>query len=148
MNGHPILRFFVYALFALLVISSVMLAMPGAFSPARDHNKDTAGIALPEGQHRFRLNQTVSVRGISFTLTKVESDDRCPEGTQCMVRGSATLVMHVNTSATEEDIRIDTNMPTLYALFSIRVVSLTPIPTNGDVATEAVIEILDTSTNQ
>jgi hypothetical protein len=146
MNEHPVIRFSVYALFALLVVSSVILAMPGAFAPAKnDHTKDAMGTVLPEGQHRFKLNQTVSIRGISFTLTKVESDSRCPEATQCFAAGEAVLTMHVNTSSTEEDIRINTSTPTLYAPFSVRIVSLTPIPTTGDANTEAVIEIVDTS---
>lgn len=148
MNDHPAARLLVYVLFALLVISSVILAMPGAFSPNKEsHTTDMEGHPLPPNQHRFRLNQTISIRGIPFTFTKVDSDNRCPENEQCVTRGHAVLIMHINTSSTEEDITLDTNMATLYAPFSISVISLTPTPTKGDQNTEAVIEIDDTSSD-
>lgn len=146
MNGHPAARFFVYLLFALIVISSIMLAMPGVFSPAKDsHTTDAMGVPLPVGQHRFHLNQTISIQGIPFTLTRVVSDNRCPTGTQCFTAGHAVIMMHITTSATEEDINVDSNSPTIYAPFSIRLVSLSPTPTTGDASTEAIIEIHDTS---
>lgn len=146
MNGHPAARLIVYILFALLVVSSVILAMPGAFSPKGvGHTTDDMGKPLPEGQHRFHINQTISIRGIPFTFTKVESDNRCPEGDQCVTAGHAVISMHINTSATEEDVSVDSNAPTVFAPFSIRIVSLSPTPTTGDESTEAIIEVLDTS---
>jgi hypothetical protein len=146
MNGHPSARLIVYILFALLVISSVILAMPGAFSPTRsNHMVDTTGNPLPEGQHRLHIGQTVSVQGIPFTFTKVESDNRCPEGDQCLTSGHAVIILHVIASATEEDVRVDSTTSTNYTPFSIRLISLTPTPTTGDASTEAIIEILNTS---
>lgn len=144
MNGHPNARLFIYILFALLVVSSVILAMPGAFSPTKnDHMTDAMGAPLPAGQHRFHIGQTVAVKGIPFTLTKVASDNRCPEGAQCFDRGHAVIVLHVTTSATEEDITLDSDTPTIYTPFTLRLVSLSPVPTTGDNTTEAVIEITD-----
>lgn len=150
MNGHPNARLIIYLLFALLVVSSVILAMPGAFSPSgAGHATDDMGKPLPVGQHRFHINQTISVLGIPFTFTKVASDNRCPTGEQCITPGHAVITMHVNTSATEEDISVDSDTPTVFTPFSIRIVSLSPTPTTGDESTEAIIEILDmTNTNQ
>jgi hypothetical protein len=147
MSGHPNISLFVYAVFAILVIFSVVAAMPEAFSFSKNsHKTSVIGAPLPPGQHRFNMNETISIEGIPFTLTRVASDDRCTTSESCQQKGHAILVFHVNTSATEEDITVDSDTPTVYTPFLIRLVSLSPTPATGEGATEAVIEIINTST--
>ncbi len=145
MHGQHKAQLIAYLLFALLVVSSVILAMPGAFSPTLLRDTGTPVQKLPKGQYRMNLGDTVSVQGIQFTFVHVENDNRCHAGAICDQGGHAIITMHVTTSGLEEDIKVDSEATTYYTPFSIRLIELTPRPAMNETTAQAVMEIINTA---
>lgn len=102
---------------------------------------------LPAGMYRVKLGQSVTVKGIVYTFSKVISDNRCLTETDCVQPSKAEIELMVGGLGAAETFNITTDSPTSYANVNIRIASLKPLPATDTEKTELVLEITEIINN-
>lgn len=146
MHGH--FRVLLYGLLGLLIISSVLVAMPGVFHVHPGMGNAITSSSTPElatNQYRFALGEERTIRGIQFTFLKVESDKRCAAGATDCTPGPAEISMQLDELGSSETVRIDSDAPSIISGFQIKLVDLSPAPATGETNPSAVLQFDDIS---
>lgn len=99
--------------------------------------------ALPPGMHRVQLNQSVTVKGIVYTFSKVTSDNRCLPSAECVSPGTAEIELTVGGLGAAETLHLTTDNAVSYANVNILASHLTPLPAFGTEKAEVILEITE-----
>jgi len=65
----------------------------------------------------FKVGQSIEVNGVSVTLDKITSDNRCPVGTQCIVAGNVGMALSAESLGSKKTFDLNTETKQSEAVF-------------------------------